>query len=58
MKKNELPTIAQSCSSRICGKKYSSQTSEMCRAITTVHYIDLNKKTLTCFECGTKTKFS
>ena len=50
--KEKLKTIAQSCDSRICRKKYKDELSDICDAVTTVHTLDSIKKEVTCTECG------
>ena len=50
--KNKMFTFTQSCDSRECRKKFKSQLSDMCEAVTTVHTLDRMTKTVTCTQCN------
>lgn len=56
MSKNTKKTVTQSCDSRECNKTFSNEKSDLCSAITTLHYLDEENNVLICSVCNKKKK--
>lgn len=56
--KNDIRSFVQSCDSRICRKKYKSDLTKICDAVTTVHTFNTKTNEIICTECGKSRRLS